>query len=38
MLSSKNKKIYYKKAKEHACLYLWDYTSNHDENKDGNRE
>ena len=31
--------IYYKKeAKEHVCLYLWDYTSNHDENKDGNKK
>ena len=27
-----------KEAKEHVCLYLWDYTSNHDESKDGNEK
>ena len=34
-LSSKNNRTYSKKeAKEHACLYSRECTSNHDENED----
>ena len=34
-LSSKNNRGYSKElAKEHVCLYSWDYTINHDENED----
>ena len=32
--SSKNNKIYSKKyTKEQMCLYSWDYTINHNQNK-----
>ena len=34
-LSYNNNKIYSKKqAKEQVCLYLWDYTINHNENEE----
>ena len=35
-LSSKNNKIFIKKAKDQVCLYLRDYMINHDENEDEN--
>ena len=35
-LTSKNNKIFIKKAKDQACLYLRDYMINHNENEDEN--
>ena len=27
-----------KEVKKHLCLYLWDYTVNHDQNEDKNEK
>ena len=38
-LSSKNNGTYSKKqAQEQVCLYLWDFTNNHNENEDKNEK
>ena len=37
MLSKNNKACSKKYAKEHVCLYSWDYTINHNENEVENK-